>query len=92
MTDLQRQLHDALQEMDMIKQTAWNKVVDATNALVAAIEAETESYDGYFPPELERKIDSSALDTAWIYNRIQTSAKVKRSTYKRIRKALGSNG
>lgn len=90
MTKNQKRLYNALQELDKARLEKWGPVVAATNVLVDAIEKGDEYYDAGFPPELERLIDSSALDTAWIYSRLEKQT--RRDTRKKLRRALGYSG
>lgn len=86
MTQLQDDLRVALRRMDNNLQKDWEAVVKATNELKYAIDDEKEYYDSSFPPEILRLIDCGALNTGWIYDRLNDK---KRN--KQIKKALGYN-
>lgn len=58
----------------------WGKVVDAVNEFVE----KGGIYDASFPPDLLRKIESGAENTAWIYWRLGD-----KKTYNNMKKALG---
>lgn len=58
----------------------WGNVVDAVNNFVE----NGGVYDASFPPDLLRKIESGAENTAWIYWRLGDT-----KTHKNIKKALG---
>jgi hypothetical protein len=91
MTENQERLYIVLQELEQARLEKWGAVVAATNVLVDAMEQGEEVYDAGFPPELERAMDGPALDTAWIYDRLEEAGKVRRNTRRKIRKALGYN-
>ena len=90
-SDRQTRLLNALNAHFSDTSETWKEVVDATNDLTEAIERKEEYYDASFPPEVERKIDHGAQQTAWIYMRLESAAKSKRKTARRIKRAMGYN-
>ena len=94
MTEKQQALSNALDAMETATMKHWPAVVEATNALAQAIKEGKEDYShGTYtrPPELERKFDVGALNTAWIYDRLEAARGRGRRTPTRvkIRQALG---
>ena len=83
----QKKLVEALDAMHEATQEKWPAVVDAVNEYREAILDGDEFYDACFPPEIQDKFDAGALNTAWIYSRIEV--KSRRDTKKKIRRALG---
>jgi len=61
-------------------QSKWGNVVDAVNNFVE----NGGTYDASFPPDLLRKIESGAENTAWVYWRLGD-----KKTHNAMKKALG---
>ena len=93
-TKLQLRFLDSLKNLEASHEIAWKKVVETTNNLCAAIERgeETGIDSNSFPPDILRAIDTGALETGWLYSRLERAEKSERDTQKKIRMALGYNG
>ena len=85
----QERLIEALREMESVKESAWMRVIRATNDLVHAIQRREEYLNPQLMLELEKLMDAPALKTAWIYQRLEYAVGSKRNTAGRIHNALG---
>lgn len=94
-TVLQGRLLDSLKQLERSHNMVWEHVVTATNELSEAIERgdEVGLSSASFPPDVLKAMDFCALQTAWMYARMEgIDSRVRRDTQKRLRKALGYSG
>jgi len=72
----------------------WPAIVTAVNEYLSE---NPESHDPFSSASVDRKVDSLALSTGWIYDRLRGTSPMgmepnRRSVTKKLRKALGYLG
>ena len=89
MTEAQKNFYQALINSKLALDEQLQALIEATGDLRSKIMTEDEYYDANFPPEILRMMDQFALSTGWLYMRLETAAKSRHNTQRKIKKALG---
>ena len=84
----QHRLIRSLRKLEEVQQAAWYQVIRATNDLAHAVE-EGQDMSPDLMLEIEKLMDAPALQTAWMYSRLEHAMESRRGTADKLRNILG---